>query len=210
MHFAELDAVTLDAFGTLVELVDPVPALEELLQRHGLERGTEEIGAAFEAEGAHYRRRSVTGRDEASLAALHEECAGVFLRTLGASAVGDGFAAEYVQALRFEIIPGVHETLDDLRGRGLALAVVSNWDVSLHVHLADLGLSPFFDTVVTSAEAGVEKPRVEIFELALARLGVSAHRALHVGDQPSDEQGARVAAMRFARAPLAEAFTGWR
>ncbi|TMK91576.1 MAG: hypothetical protein E6G42_08290, partial [Actinobacteria bacterium] len=43
-----------------------------------------------------------------------------------------------------------------------------------------------------------------IFELALERLGVSASRALHVGDAEADEEGARAAGMHFAAAPLAD------
>jgi putative hydrolase of the HAD superfamily len=210
MRFAELDAVTLDAFGTLVALVDPLQPLERLLKQHGLERTREEITAAFAAEAAHYRRRAVTGRDDETLTALREECAEVFLRALGASPGGDGFATGYVQALRFEVIPGVRGDLAGLRGRGLTLAVISNWDIGLHAHLAELGLSGFFDVVVTSAEAGVEKPDPAIFELTLARVGIRPERTLHVGDGHTDQQGARAAGVRFAPAPLAEALTGWR
>ena len=43
-------------------------------------------------------------------------------------------------------------------------------------------------------------------DVALERLRVRPERALHVGDSAADEQGARAAGMRFAPAPLAEAF----
>jgi putative hydrolase of the HAD superfamily len=209
MRFAELDAVTLDAFGTLVDLIDPEPALERLLRRHKLERSREEIAAAFAIEMAHYRRHSITGRDEASLTALQQECAGVFLDALGGRAADDGFALGYVEALRFAVLPGVRRVLAGLRARGLALAVISNWDVGLHEHLRALELSPLLDAVITSAEAGTEKPGPVIFTAALERLGVSPQRALHVGDSPADEQGASRAGLAFAPAPLDEAFTGW-
>ena len=38
MKAAELDAVTLDAHGTLVTLADPVPALTKVLSERGIER----------------------------------------------------------------------------------------------------------------------------------------------------------------------------
>lgn len=132
MLFAELDAVTLDAFGTLLRLVDPVPALHRLLRRCELERSVEEIETAFRTEGAYYRSRSLHGRDGPSLAALREECAGVFLRALGAVSPGDDFADGYVSALVFAPMPGTERVLRDLRRRGLELAVISNWDVGLH------------------------------------------------------------------------------
>lgn len=209
MRFAELDAVTVDAFGTLVSLADPVPALDRLLRSYGLERSADEIEAAFHAEGNYYRPRSLRGRDAASLAALREECAGVFLDALGAVSPGDDFAQGYVSALQFEAIPGVEQVLARLRGRGLDLAVVSNWDVGLGDHLSALGLSDYFSHVVTSAEAGVAKPDPAIFEVALERLAVSSARAAHVGDGPADAQGAAATGMRFVPAPLATAFRDW-
>jgi len=38
------------------------------------------------------------------------------------------------------------------------------------------------DVVVSSAEVGLRKPDPRIFELALARVGVAADEAVHVGD----------------------------
>jgi HAD superfamily hydrolase (TIGR01509 family) len=65
-----------------------------------------------------------------------------------------------------------------------------------------LGVAPLVDTIVTSAEAGAAKPDPAIFRLALERLRVQPERALHVGDEPLDEEGARAAGMHFAPAPL--------
>ena len=87
----------------------------------------------------------------------------------------------------------------------MRLAVVSNWDIGLHDHLRALGLDSLVDTVVTSAEAGAPKPAPAVFELALARLGSSAARAVHVGDSEADAEGARAAGLRFEPAPLADA-----
>ena len=109
----------------------------------------------------------------------------------------------------FEPIEGALETATALRARGLELAVVSNWDIGLAEQLERIGAASLFTTVVTSAEAGAAKPDPGPFRLALDRLGVAAGRALHVGDEDGDEDGARVAGMRFARAPLATAFENW-
>ena len=104
-----------------------------------------------------------------------------------------------MSAIVFEPEPGALETVRRLRALGLALCVVSNWDCGLPEHLERLGIDL---AVVTSAEAGAEKPDPRIFRLALERLGVEPGRALHVGDSPEDEEGARAAGMRFAPAPL--------
>jgi putative hydrolase of the HAD superfamily len=209
MRFAEIDAVTLDANGTLLELVDPAPALDDALRARGVERSAGEIRAAFRAEAEYYRARSSRGRDAASLAALRRDCTAVFLDALDGPLDADEFAAAYVACLRFQPADGVRSVLPRLRARGVALAVVSNWDVGLHDYLADLGLTGFFTAVVTSAEAGARKPDAALFEEAVRRLAVAPARAIHVGDERVDEEGARAAEMRFAPAPLTTAFDGW-
>jgi HAD superfamily hydrolase (TIGR01509 family) len=209
MRFAELDAVTVDGFGTLLRLTDPVPSLRAALAERGVERSAEEVESAFRVEAAHYRPHAHLARDAESLAAFRRECVGVFLAELGNPLEPGEFVDAFIGALAFEPVPGAPETLERLRGRGLRLAVVANWDCALPEHLAGLGLDRLVDTVVTSARAGVPKPDPAIFELALRELGVPADRALHVGDEPCDEEGARAAGLRFAPAPLSAAFEGW-
>jgi putative hydrolase of the HAD superfamily len=201
MRFAELDAVTLDAYGTLVELADPVPTLDRGLRERDVERDTHEIGRAFAAEVEYYREHAHEGRDVESLARLRLECVEVFLGALGATLQPEEFVETFVDSIRFELLPGARESLRALRRRGLAVAVVSNWDVGLREHLARLELGELL--VVTSAEAGAPKPEPTVFRLALERLRVRPERSLHVGDSDADEQGARAAGLRFATAPLA-------
>jgi putative hydrolase of the HAD superfamily len=209
MRFADLEAVTVDGFGTLLRLTDPVPALVAALARHGVDAAPETVERAFAAEASYYRPRSHLGVDETTLAALRRECARVFLDAAGVAVDADAFAEDFVGALRFELVPGAAEAAAELRERGLRLAVVANWDVSLHERLAELGAGDLFDAVVTSAEAGAPKPDPAAFLLALERLGARPERAVHVGDEPLDEQGARAAGLRFLPAPLATAFEGW-
>jgi putative hydrolase of the HAD superfamily len=202
---AGLDAVTIDAYGTLVTLLDPLPLLRDALRRHGVERNLSEIAKGFEAEMNYYVDRSHEGRDEATLALLRRDCAGIFLRGADAELEPDEFVDAFIDSLRFTPVDGAAEACRTLAARGLRLAVVSNWDVGLHEHLARLDLDGLFDAVVTSAEAGAPKPAPAIFLLALERLGVTPTRAVHVGDSEADEEGARAAGMRFVPAPLAEA-----
>jgi len=209
MRFAELDAVTVDGFGTLVRLTDPVPSLRDALAERGVERSAEDVAGAFRVEAAHYRPHAHLACDAESLAAFRRDCVEVFLGELGNPLQPDEFVDAFIGALAFEPVPGAPETLEQLRAHGLKLAVVANWDCALPEHLARLGLDRLVDTVVTSARAGVPKPDPAIFELALRELDVRADRALHVGDEPCDEEGARAAGLRFAPAPLSQAFVGW-
>ena len=203
LRAAELDAVTVDAYGTLLELSDPVPALTEALRARGVERSSASVRAAFAAEVEYYVPRSHEGRDDESLSELRRACAGVFLDTVEADLEAADFAPAFVAAIEFRIVAGAREALDVLGARGLALGVVANWDCSLADRLVELGLRSAFATVVTSAEAGAAKPAAEIFTRALAGLAVESSRVLHVGDSEVDRLGASAAGLRFAPAPLA-------
>jgi FMN phosphatase YigB (HAD superfamily) len=189
---AQLDAVTFDANGTLLRLVDPVPALRELLRGHGVDLSAQDVAAAFADEAQYYAEHCVSGRDDESLAALRRDCLGVLLDSAGACLDPELLSDGYVDAFSFEILPGVPGVLRQLRARGLALAVVSNWDVSVHARLEELGLAGLVDVAVASSDAGASKPDREIFEHAL------------------DENGAAAAEMHFAPVPVTTAFAAWR
>jgi putative hydrolase of the HAD superfamily len=198
----DVEAVTIDAFGTLVTLRDPAPALRRALAERGVERSSEDVRRAFEAEVAYYVPRSHEGRDEAALALLRRACAAVFLDAAGADTL-DPDEFPFVACLEFELLPGAHRASCTLQLAGLRVAVVSNWDIGLHEHLQRLGLDL---PVITSAEAGAAKPDPAVFELALSRLGVDdPARAVHVGDSEADAEGAAAAGLRFEPAPLADA-----
>jgi putative hydrolase of the HAD superfamily len=91
----------------------------------------------------------------------------------------------------------VRETMEELRGRGLRMGLISNFEAWLEGLLEDLGLIEFLEVVVISGRESYEKPHPMIYELALERGKVDAGRALHVGDSPiSDYDGASEAGMR--------------
>jgi putative hydrolase of the HAD superfamily len=100
----------------------------------------------------------------------------------------------FAQADAWRIYDDVLPTLDRLAAMGLRLAVISNWDERLRELLGRLGLGVRFETTVVSSEIGHAKPRPEIFAEATSRLGLPAHRILHIGDSAeADLHGARAA-----------------
>ena len=112
----------------------------------------------------------------------------------GFDAYFDRLFAHYADAGAWQVYPEVPDVLAVLRARGVALAVVSNFDSRLSPLLEALGIASFFDAVVCSGEVGVAKPDRAIFAHALAALGVEAPEALHVGDsRKADYDGARAA-----------------
>jgi len=66
------------------------------------------------------------------------------------------------------IADDTHDALARLRAAGLRLGVVSNSDGRVEEALAAAGLRRYFDVVIDSTVAGVEKPDPAIFRAALA------------------------------------------
>jgi putative hydrolase of the HAD superfamily len=200
---SSLDAVTIDAMGTLIELPDPSERLQDALAKHRIDRELAAVAAALAAEAAYYVPRAHEGRDVESLAHLQRDAADVFLAHLDAHLDPAEFAPHFVAALEFRLLPGAEEAVRALRGAGLALACVTNWDVSLPTQLERLGVASYFAAVVTSAEAGAPKPEPRVFALALERLRIDPNRVLHIGDGEADREGAAAAGLAFEPTPLA-------
>lgn len=86
--------------------------------------------------------------------------------------------------------------LDRLIARGLKIAVISNWDVSLHRVLELTGIRPYVSAAVASLEFGFEKPDPRIFRHTSELLAIEPREMLHVGDDPVDDvEGPRAAGM---------------
>lgn len=181
-----LRAVLLDALGTLVELEPPWVHLAEALGTQPDER----LVGAVRAEMDYYRAHSHEGRDPDSLAELRGRCAAVL-----SEALEEEIPVEtMMSAIRFRAFSDAAPALAELRGLGLKLVCVSNWDVSLPEVLERCGLDGALDGVVSSAEAGVRKPNPAIFAPALELAACGPAEALYVGDTPEEDLAAARAA----------------
>jgi len=150
----------------------------------GLERCYEALGESWrEAE----RLRSIDHREvSASERFAH------FFQTLGLdqAALPSGFDRALIDAHRNALggaaeFPAHHGPLLRRLAERYRLAVVSNFDytpTALDI-LERAGVVELFGTIVVSDEIGWRKPRRDIFDAALGRLGVRADESLFVGDR---------------------------
>jgi len=92
-------------------------------------------------------------------------------------------AQQLYKGMTFTLFDDVLSTLKILKERKFILGLLTNLDKDMNPICRELGLEPYLDFVVTSAEAGVDKPEPPIFLTALQRAGVNASEAVHVGDQ---------------------------
>lgn len=125
---------------------------------------------------------------------------GCLVRELGLDdALGDTLVEHFREIYpRFGVtFPDALPTLEALRARGIAIALVTNGRTDTQsAKVQRLGLEPLVDATLISEREGVRKPDRRIFELALKRIGVAAEQAWHVGDHPmADVAGAHAAGL---------------
>ena len=196
-------AVLLDASGTLIDVARPLgDTYSGLAREFGGDLDPDTLTTGFRIAFADTPPMAFPGRIGVDLDRAERAWWRAVVERVTRAAGGvpefdayfDRLYAHYAGASAWRVYPEVADVLAALRDRGLALAVVSNFDSRLSPLLGALGLAAFFDAVVCSGQAGAAKPDRAIFTRALATLGVEASEALHVGDNPeADYDGARAA-----------------
>lgn len=91
------------------------------------------------------------------------------------------------------LFPDVKEFLLDLRSIGIKTAIITDLTAQIQFRkIIYFGLEDYFDYVVTSEEAGHDKPHEAPYKLAIEKLQVAPERCWMIGDNPiSDIQGGR-------------------
>jgi pyrophosphatase PpaX len=85
------------------------------------------------------------------------------------------------------VFDGVYVLLDEIRSRGIRCAIVTGRTMASGKDTLDrLHLTHYFDSIVTADRTLIHKPHAEPINLALMELGITADRALMVGDAEAD------------------------
>lgn len=200
----DIDAVLFDAAGTLFVPRPSVGAVyAEVAAQHGVPVDPAALDAGFRAAWREREPRRFAADPTRATSDASERAwwRGTVRRTFelgGAADPGDAcFGAlfeRFAQPDAWRVFDDVRPTLGILRGRGLRVAVVSNFDSRLHRICDGLGLTSLVDFVLPSADVGHAKPATAIFGAACARAGALPSRCLMVGDSPhGDVAGARAA-----------------
>lgn len=205
-----MEAVTFDFWNTLTRSPAPgamsearLRAVADACRDHRIEIEAELLAAKLEeisgryesawSRGSHFHPREGADLLVAALGTEGE----------GAEAVAEAFLT-VAAAFPLRLAPGVRECLGALAERGIALGIVCDTGFSggavLRGFLEREGLLDRFAGWGFSDEVGHYKPAPQIFAAALATLGSSPERSLHIGDlRRTDVAGAAAFGMRTAR-----------
>lgn len=118
---------------------------------------------------------------------------------IGDDALADGLSSKFQaeRRMRHVVYSDVEPVLEELQ-ESYRLALVSNGAPDLQREkLEGSKLVPYFDVIIVSGEVGIGKPDSRIFATVLERLGVSAEKAVMVGNSlKSDIAGAQQAGIK--------------
>lgn len=112
-----------------------------------------------------------------------------------AESFADEFSADYIKESpnKTRLFPKAIETLQYLKNAGYRMFLLTNGFVEVQkVKIRDSKLEPFFERMITSEEAGYQKPHEKIFEFALNIVKAEKADCLMIGDDlESDIEGAQ-------------------
>jgi putative hydrolase of the HAD superfamily len=80
------------------------------------------------------------------------------------------------------LFPGTIETLEQLKDRFRLHIITNGFEEIQHVKLEFVGLSKYFECIITSEQAGSKKPDAGIFHYALEQAGANVAESLMIGD----------------------------
>jgi putative hydrolase of the HAD superfamily len=200
-----IKAVFFDLYNTLVGYDPPREETEaKILNELGVKVTPQSllrpIMAADDFIYQEHARYPIGKRSKEETVELYTEYHGIVLKEAGIEAswelvtgiLKNWLKADYKMVLFDDVVP----TLTQLKERGLILGLISNVDRDITPLYQGLGLADWLGVVVTSQEAGFNKPDPQIFRAALRRAKLKPVEAIYVGDQHQiDVVGANGAGM---------------
>ena len=173
LDFSRFEILTFDCYGTLINWEDGIlRCLHRILAAYGKDADDATILQLY----GDFEARAEQGTYRCYRDVL-QSVVKQFGEQLGFAPTDHGSLPESLP--NWKPWPDTVSALRELQQR-FRLAIVSNVDDDLFAAtLPQLGVK--FDPIITAQQAGAYKPSLTIFELALRRIGVPAHRVLHVG-----------------------------
>ncbi|MFH1242727.1 MAG: HAD family hydrolase [Pseudomonadota bacterium] len=183
-----IQAVTFDAYGTILHLDRPFERLRDQLHGMGHRVPLEAVKEAFIHEMTYYRDHHLEAVDAERLLALRYRCAEVLFGKLAekgyqVEASPESKLALLMNSIRFQPYDDVLPILRWCSSRGLVTGVISNWDYSLPTTLDGAIEGHGFHCILVSATEGIIKSDPDIYHRAAERLGLPASSILHIGDE---------------------------
>jgi len=108
-----------------------------------------------------------------------------------AQKIGDDYIT--ISPTKSRVFPHTHDVLDYLKQKGYKMHIITNgFNEVQFIKLRNCDLEKYFDNVITSENAGYQKPRKEVFHYAVSSVNAKKDTCLMIGDDPdTDMLGAK-------------------
>lgn len=83
-----------------------------------------------------------------------------------------------------------------VKSKGCGIYVLSNASDKFYEYFPNFAPLDYFDGIVVSADEGVTKPDIRIYEIFLERYGLTPDECLFIDDREDNAEGARAAGMQ--------------
>jgi len=196
-----IKAVFFDFYNTLVKFWPPLEQIQQITcQEFGLNVSAEGITRGYAVADVLFNReneiRPLALRSEQDRLEFFTKYEKMILENAGLSVTSDLARRiwEMASSVPKEFTPfgDTVPALSQLHADGYQLGIISNLRRDMSEICQRLGIGQYLDFVVSSEDAGAEKPNASIFMAALELATVAPEEAVHVGDQHrSDVLGAR-------------------
>ena len=196
-----IKAVFFDFYNTLVKFWPPLEQIQQATCRElGLNVSAEGITRGYAVADVLFNRENelqpLALRSDKDRLDFFTEYEKMILENAGLTVTSDLARRiwEMAASVPKEFTPfgDTVTALSQLHADGYQLGIISNLRRDMSEICQRLGIGQYLDFVVSSEDAGAEKPSAPIFMAALKRATVEPEEAVHVGDQHrSDVLGAR-------------------
>jgi putative hydrolase of the HAD superfamily len=201
-----IKAIFFDLFQTLVRYDPPREELAaQALGEIGIQRDPaifrSPLVTADEFMYGEIARRPLSLRSKEEKTALYLEHQKIMLREAGVE-FDDKLVLSLLHKMQqfqmnLVLFDDAAPAMNELKRRGLILGLISNVEQDMTATMNKLELTVWLEIIVTSQDAGANKPQPEIFQEALKQAGVQPPEAIYVGDQYQvDVVGANGAGMK--------------
>jgi FMN phosphatase YigB (HAD superfamily) len=201
-----IKAVCFDFFNTLAYFDPPREAFyAKVAGEFGVNVTEQAIGESLPEADSYWRlenfKSPIRTREEKEKYAIYTQYALRILKGASPAATGEQalqiLAKAFSVGFKFVAYDDALPALKSIKSRDLIIGVISNIGQEIDSYCDELGFSPLLDFKVTSFEVGFDKPRPEIFQLALKKAGCAASEAIFIGDQyEQDITGSRGVGMK--------------
>lgn len=183
------------AYDAVVFDLDGVICHTDKYHYRGWKSIADELGIPFD-ETINNRLRGVNRKESLDiiLEAYHGEPLSEASKSQLASAKNERYRVMLADLGPEDLDPSVRATLDELRARGLKLAIGSSSKNAKYI-LDRIGLPSYFDAVSDGTNIARSKPDPEVFLKAAEYLGVDATRCVVVEDAVAGIEAATAAGM---------------